>query len=80
MLATQGGAALRGGGEHRRSSTRPASPLVRIMATIHVERDSQKAIVIGKAGERLKGIGIRARAEIEFLLSGARCSWSSTCG
>ena len=39
--------------------------LVRIIATVHVERDSQKPIVIGKQGERIKGIGIRARAEIE---------------
>jgi GTP-binding protein Era len=38
--------------------------LVRIAATIHVERDSQKAIVIGKGGRRLKAIGAAARAEI----------------
>jgi GTP-binding protein Era len=44
--------------------------LVRIIATIHVERDSQKPIVIGKAGERIKGIGIRARAEIEAFVGG----------
>ena len=38
---------------------------VRIEATIFVERDSQKGIVIGDGGERLKAIGQGARAQIE---------------
>ncbi|MBX5481517.1 MAG: GTPase Era [Myxococcaceae bacterium] len=42
--------------------------LVRIMATIHVERESQKAIVIGKKGQMLKAIGTDARKAIERLL------------
>jgi GTP-binding protein Era len=42
--------------------------LVRIMATVLVERDSQKAIVIGKGGARLKEIGTRSRQEMERLL------------
>lgn len=42
--------------------------LVRIRATIYVERDGQKGIVIGKGGERLKQIGTQARQELEFLL------------
>lgn len=42
--------------------------LVRIFARIYVERDSQKAIVIGKRGEMLKRIGTAARLEIERLL------------
>ncbi|MFL5398130.1 MAG: GTPase Era [Myxococcales bacterium] len=42
--------------------------LVRILATLLVERDSQKAIVIGKGGARLKEIGARSRAQIEKLL------------
>ncbi len=42
--------------------------LVRIMATVLVERDSQKAIVIGKGGSRLKQIGTLARQEMERLL------------
>ncbi len=42
--------------------------LVRIMATIHVERDSQKAILIGKRGQMLKTIGTDARKAIERLL------------
>jgi GTP-binding protein Era len=37
----------------------------RIYASIFVERDSQKAIVIGKAGQKLKQIGTDARKELE---------------
>jgi GTP-binding protein Era len=42
--------------------------LVKIEATIHLERESQKGIVIGKNGSKLKQIGIRSRAQIERLL------------
>lgn len=42
--------------------------LVRIQAVIYVERDSQKAIIIGKQGRLLKTIGVEARKEIEALL------------
>lgn len=42
--------------------------LVRIFARIFVERDSQKAILIGKRGEMLKKVGTGARLEIEKLL------------
>ncbi|MGA7563234.1 MAG: GTPase Era [Desulfobaccales bacterium] len=45
--------------------------LVRIRAVIYVERESQKAIIIGKQGSLLKAIGVEARLEIEALL-GAR--------
>ena len=41
-----------------------------IRATIYVERDSQKGIVIGKNGSMLKNIGQLARPEIEMLLGG----------
>lgn len=46
----------------------PEKNLVVIKATVHVERDSQKKIVIGKGGQKLKKIGEKAREEIEALL------------
>ena len=39
-----------------------------IEATIYVERDGQKGIIIGKGGKMLKQIGINSRKEIEDLL------------
>jgi len=45
-----------------------ADGLVAIDATIFVERDSQKGIVIGKGGLVLKEVGTEARADIEHLL------------
>ncbi len=42
--------------------------LVRIQATMHVERDTQKKILIGHKGEMLKKIGTEARKELEELL------------
>ena len=39
-----------------------------IRATIYVERDSQKKILIGKGGSMLKNIGKEARPEIEMLV------------
>lgn len=48
---------------------RPADrPLTDVRANLFVERETQKAIVIGKAGSRLKQVGTRARKEIEELL------------
>lgn len=44
-------------------------PFYDIHATIHVERDSQRGILLGHKGERLKDIGTRARADIERILS-----------
>jgi GTP-binding protein Era len=43
--------------------------LVRIEATIHLERDSQKGIVIGKNGSKLKQIGTRSREQIEKMMA-----------
>jgi GTP-binding protein Era len=42
--------------------------IVRIEASIFVERDTQKAIVIGKGGSMLKAIGTAARQDIESFL------------
>ncbi|VDH01492.1 Bex protein [Lysinibacillus sphaericus] len=42
--------------------------IVNVMATIIVDRDSQKGIVIGKQGALLKQIGTKARRDIEMLL------------
>lgn len=42
--------------------------LLTLSAVILVERDSQKAIVIGKGGQRLKKIGMEARTDIEALM------------
>jgi GTP-binding protein Era len=48
---------------------RPADkPLVDIHANLYVERDSQKGIVIGHKGARLKDVGTRARTQIVALL------------
>ncbi len=41
---------------------------VKIEATIHLERDSQKGIVIGKGGSKLKQIGVQSREQIEHML------------
>jgi len=49
-------------------SEREGRGLVRIFARIYVERDSQKAIVIGRQGAMLKKIGTAARREIERML------------
>ncbi len=48
-------------------TTPKAGPLLRIGAVVWVERDGQKAIVIGKGGERLREIGTRAREQMERL-------------
>lgn len=47
---------------------RPEQSRIDIEATIHVERDSQKGIIIGKKGQMLKEIGKQARGDIEALL------------
>jgi GTP-binding protein Era len=41
---------------------------VRIDQVIYVQRESQKAIVVGKGGQRIKAIGAAARSELEKLL------------
>ena len=44
------------------------SDLVRIRANVLVERNSQKRIVVGRAGEVIKRIGVRARMAIQKLV------------
>ncbi|MBI3210722.1 MAG: GTPase Era [Candidatus Solibacter usitatus] len=43
--------------------------LTRVLATIHVERDGQKAILIGERGAMMKRIGTDARTEMEQLFA-----------
>jgi GTPase len=50
------------------SGRREDGGLVRIAALIRVERDSQKAIVIGRKGAMLKEVGTQARLKLERLL------------
>lgn len=47
---------------------RTGAKLIDIQATIHVERESQKPIIIGKGGQMLKRIGTLAREEIEHMV------------
>jgi len=46
----------------------PQKELIVISATIHVEKDSQKGIIIGQGGGRLRAIGKAAREDLEILL------------
>ncbi len=50
------------------SMKRNENDKVQVQATIIVERDSQKGIIIGKGGKMLKAIGTKARQDIEHLL------------
>jgi GTP-binding protein Era len=54
--------------EMQRRPPEEGSPLTRIFADLYVERPSQKAIVIGHRGSRLKEVGVAARRQIEELL------------
>ena len=47
---------------------REDSDLIYVQAAIYVERDSQKPILLGEGGKRIKQIGSEARQEIEALL------------
>ena len=52
-------------GEREEKGSRP---FYDVHATVHVERDSQRAILLGHQGSKLKEIGIRARSDIERTL------------
>ncbi len=47
---------------------RPARKDVMVSATVHVEKEAQKKIVVGEKGHMVREIGSRARREIEKLL------------
>ena len=54
--------------EQREGRSPEQGDLVDVHAIIYVERDSQKGIVIGKGGARLRTVGTAARTQIEKLL------------
>ena len=56
--------------ESFKDESSPGRPFRRIEATILVERDSQKAMVIGAGGAKLKKIGSGARKEMEKMFGG----------
>ena len=45
-------------------------PITRIEASVFVEKESQKAMVVGKGGRRIKEVGTRARHKLEELVGG----------
>jgi len=47
---------------------KPEKNLIVIQATIHVERNSHKKIIVGKGGQMIKSVGQEARKDIERLL------------
>jgi GTPase len=51
-----------------RENRSPDNPLLDVHASLYVERDSQKAIIIGHKGSRLRDVGITSRKQIEALL------------
>ena len=54
--------------EREQAADDPRVPLLEIQVQLYVERDSQKGIIIGKGGTRLRDVGATARADIERLL------------
>ena len=52
----------------REGRTESRDDLIDVRAILYVERDSQKGIVIGKGGARLREVGTAARIQIEKLL------------
>ncbi|MDY2735614.1 GTPase Era [Intestinibacter sp.] len=54
--------------EIERMKSRKDKDIVDISAVIYCERESNKGIIIGKNGRKLKGIGKSAREDMEFLL------------
>ena len=54
--------------ERTKDGARIGDGMLEVHAFIYVERQSQKAIVIGKGASRLKDVGTRARKQLEALL------------
>ena len=54
--------------ETREGRTEEQGELIDVHAILYVERDSQKGIIIGKGGARLREVGTAARLQIETLL------------
>lgn len=54
--------------EREQAADDPRVPMLEIQAQLYVERDSQKGIIIGKGGSRLRDVGATARVDIERLL------------
>ena len=52
----------------KETETKSGNPLIRISAIIYVSRDTQKSILIGKAGFAIKKLGSAARRDIEAFL------------
>lgn len=61
--------------EVRVESFKEEDHIIRIAATIFVDRASQKPIVIGRGGEKLKQVGTQARQDME-VFSEKRYSWN----
>ncbi|MBC7334300.1 MAG: GTPase Era, partial [Actinobacteria bacterium] len=54
--------------DYEETRTNNGEPLVKVECNILTEKDSQKAIVIGKEGNMLKRVGTEARIELENIL------------
>ena len=56
--------------EFREPRPNEKKQIIKISANICVERDSQKGIVVGKGGQKIRDVGIKARKELENFLLG----------
>jgi GTPase Era involved in 16S rRNA processing len=59
--------------EFKEPKPEDTKPMIRIKASIYVERDSQKLIVIGKGGAQIKLVGVMARKKLEDFLQSKVC-------
>jgi len=54
--------------EFKEPNPEDRTPILRIGATIYVERGTQKGIVVGKGGKMIKDVGVDAREQLEDFL------------